>query len=149
MNVRKVFTERVLVLEDSGAGAVWPATCGRIIKRRQRCIFLSGAARGLCNLARKNKVRVRSSLRIRGNQCFGSGSTMCWFGRRRSSNWRAGWQLIEERILRPFSVVLKKKLTQIGGPLQATPSPRPRPCFLEAAGPERATGRSPEPFVRV
>ena len=46
--------------------------------------------------------------------------------------------------LRPFSVVLKKKLTQIGGLLQGTPSQRPC-CCLEAADSERATGRSLEP----
>ena len=41
VDVGDVFIEGVLVLEDSGAGAVWPATCGGTIPRLQQCIFVS------------------------------------------------------------------------------------------------------------
>jgi hypothetical protein len=91
VDICKVFTESVLVLEYSGAEAFWPATCGTTFPRLQQRVFVNREMVPSF-LARKKRVIGRApcpaatshSMPIRGSQLFGGGSTMCWFGSRRS-----------------------------------------------------------------
>jgi hypothetical protein len=82
VDVGDVFIEGALVLEDSGAGAFWPATCGETIPRLQQRGFVDREMVSSCLLARENTVTARTacpfitnhSLGIGGNEVFGSGS---------------------------------------------------------------------------
>ena len=91
VDVGDVFFEGVLVLEESGAGAVWPATCGGTIPRLQQCIFVSCQMKlGPRLVAPRNMLTGRTaatnhSLRKCSSRVIGSRLIMCWFGSRRVS----------------------------------------------------------------
>jgi hypothetical protein len=71
VDVGDVFIEVALVLEDSGAGAVWPATCGGTIPRLQQCVFASRQMKlGLRLVAPRNILNDRTACPAATNHSF-------------------------------------------------------------------------------